>query len=77
MASKRMTKEEHYAEYLKYNQIARDNLRAFNESYDKTKVFDWSKFEAYKENNKLANRHLGVKDAMWKKEMKKLYGYTG
>lgn len=76
MAVKRMTREEHRAEYQKYQQLAMEDLKAFNES-NKTGIFDWSKYEAYRANMKIANRHCGISHAMWKKEMKKLYGYTG
>ena len=73
-----MTREEHIAEYNRYWQTAMDNLKAFQDSYEAGKSsFDWSKYEAYEANMKIANRHIGISHAMWKKQMKKLYGYTG
>jgi bisphosphoglycerate-dependent phosphoglycerate mutase len=65
-----MTRSEHIEMSKKYRAASIDALHEFQRTMNR-KFWD-----DYKENSKLANKHYGISQAMWTKEMKRKYGYT-
>lgn len=61
-----MTQEQHHNLWNEHHQKAMEHLAAFRRN-----VTDLSEWEAYKAESKLANKHWGIEQAMYTKELKK------
>lgn len=65
-----MTRAEHITESQKHREAAIALIKKF-----RTDTRDTETWEQYKKETKLANKHWGIAQAMWTKEMKRKYGY--
>lgn len=63
-----MTRQEHIEMSKKYTDASIEALRKFRET------MNYKFWDDYKESSKQANKHFGISQAMWTKEMKKKYG---
>lgn len=68
-----MTREQHISEYERLYKIGMEKLGFAIECNEEG--FDRSAYEEHRQYIKQANRHYGIASAMWKRKMKKLYGF--
>lgn len=61
-----MTRKQHYNLYMEHNKLAKAALEQF--IADHSRVDKWNE---YKAESKIANKHWGIEQAMYTKEMKK------
>lgn len=65
-----MTREEHFELYKEHNKKA---MAALRECSKDGYGWSWDKWNEYKVESKLANKHWGISQAMRTKQIKKLY----